>query len=78
MLDWLVGMLLCFRRAGGEEINRRLLEDLNRSGSLHLTHTIVGGEYTIRSCIGQTQTEVDHVRRAWDRIRETASELGAR
>jgi len=70
--------LVCFRLAGGDEINRRLLEDLNRSGNLYLTHTILGGKYTLRFCVGQTHTEADHVRRAWDRIRETASELRAR
>jgi aromatic-L-amino-acid decarboxylase len=70
--------LVCFRLAGGEEVNRRLLEDLNRSGRLYLTHTTLGGQYTLRFCVGQTHTEIDHVRRAWDQICETASELRAR
>jgi aromatic-L-amino-acid decarboxylase len=69
--------LVCFRLVGGDEINRRLLEALNRSGDLYLTHTTLGGQYTLRFCVGQTHTEADHVRRAWDRIRETASELRA-
>jgi aromatic-L-amino-acid decarboxylase len=70
--------LVCFRLAGGEEINRLLLEDLNRSGNLYLTHATLAGQYTLRFCVGQTHTEIDHVRRAWDRIRETASELRSR
>ena len=70
--------LVCFRLAGGDDINRRLLEALNRSGNLYLTHTTLGGKYTLRLCVGQTHTEADHVRRAWDRIRDAASELGAR
>jgi aromatic-L-amino-acid decarboxylase len=70
--------LVCFRLAGGDEINRSLLEDLNRSGNLYLTHTTLGGKYTLRFCVGQTHTEADHVLRAWDRIRETASELRGR
>jgi aromatic-L-amino-acid/L-tryptophan decarboxylase len=67
--------LVCFRHVGGEEINRRLLDRLNRSGKLYLTHTTLKGEYTLRFCIGQSHTEAHHVQQAWKRIQETAAEL---
>ncbi|MEW6071137.1 MAG: pyridoxal-dependent decarboxylase [Planctomycetota bacterium] len=70
--------LVCFRHRDGDEANRRLLEALNTTGELHLTHTMLDGAYTLRLCVGQTQTEERHVRRAWDLIREKAAGLDGR
>ncbi|MEJ2262528.1 MAG: pyridoxal-dependent decarboxylase [Anaerolineales bacterium] len=67
--------LVCFRHVGGDEINERLLEQLNSSGDLYLTHTTLDGRYVLRFCVGQTHTEEKHVRRAWERIQEFAKEL---
>jgi aromatic-L-amino-acid decarboxylase len=67
--------LVCFRHRGGDEINRRLLDRLNRSGNLHLTHTQLNNRYTIRFSVGQARTELRHVERAWDLIRDTARSL---
>jgi len=67
--------LVCFAHRGGDDSSRRLLERLNQTGKLYLTHTVLKGRYTLRFCIGQTHTEAEHVQRAWDLIRETAREL---
>jgi len=67
--------LVCFRHVGGEEINRRLLDGLNRSGRMYLTHTTLNGQFTLRFCVGQSQTEEHHVEQAWERIQQTAAEL---
>jgi aromatic-L-amino-acid decarboxylase len=67
--------LVCFRHIGGDDFNRRLLERLNGSGEMYLTHTSLGGRYTLRLCVGQARTEERHVEAAWRRIRETAEEL---
>lgn len=67
--------LVCFRLRAGDEANRALLAQLNRSGDLYLTHTVLSGLYTLRLCVGQTWTEAEHVQRAWQRIQETASGL---
>ena len=60
--------LVCFRHRGGDEINRQILERLNRSGDIYLTHTLLNGKFTLRLCIGQTQTAARHVERAWKLI----------
>jgi aromatic-L-amino-acid decarboxylase len=65
--------LVCFRLRAGDDANRRLLEQLNRSGELYLTHTVLDGRFTLRLCVGQTWTEEQHVARAWRRIRETVN-----
>ena len=67
--------LVCFRHVGGDRINERLLERLNRSGRIYLTHTKLDGKHTLRFCVGQTHTEERHVRRAWELIQETAVEV---
>ena len=63
--------LVCFRLRDGDEANRTLLEKLNASGKLYLTHTVLDGKYTLRLAIGGTLTEERHVAAAWELIRET-------
>jgi aromatic-L-amino-acid decarboxylase len=65
--------LVCFRDKAGDEANERLMDRLNRSGDLFLTHTKLNNRFTLRFCVGQTNTEERHVRQAWKRIREEAS-----
>ncbi len=66
--------LVCFAHKAGDEFSRRLLERLNQSGKIYLTHTVLDNRYTLRFCVGQTWTEADHVRRAWELIQEMARE----
>jgi aromatic-L-amino-acid decarboxylase len=67
--------LVCFAHRAGDDFNRRLLEQLNGSGNIYLTHTVLNGRYTLRFCVGQTHTEAENVQRAWDLIRATAEGL---
>ena len=64
--------LVCFRLKAGDAANQALLERLNRSGELYLTHTKLNDRFTLRICVGQTNTRREHVERAWKRIREEA------
>ncbi len=68
--------LVCFRHKGGDEVNQALMERLNRSGDLYLTHTKLANRTTLRLCLSQTNTEARHVERAWKRIQEEADQLG--
>jgi aromatic-L-amino-acid decarboxylase len=67
--------LICFRLKASDELNEELLRRLNRSGKLYLSHTRLNGKYTIRFCVAQTRTELQHLERAWDAIREEAGAL---
>ena len=68
--------LVCFRHRGGEAANQQILDRLNASGKLCLTHTRLDGKLTIRFSIGQTTTQRRHVERAWQLIQEAATALG--
>jgi aromatic-L-amino-acid decarboxylase len=74
--------LVCFRyRRPGlaepelDELNRRLLERVNASRRVFLTHTRLGGRFTIRLVVGQRTTERRHVEEAWGLLREAAKAL---
>ncbi len=67
--------LVCFRHKGGDESNQTLMDRLNRSGDLYLTHTRLNNRLTLRMSIGQTNTTARHVERAWKRIQEEAGKL---
>ncbi|MBN2411504.1 aspartate aminotransferase family protein [candidate division KSB1 bacterium] len=68
--------LVCFRYIGGDEVNKSLLEKLNKSGKIYLSHTVLDDKYTLRFCVAQTHTEDKHVKDAWELIRQVAGELG--
>ena len=77
--------LVCFRYrpkgmdANSEEVNalnKRLLQKVNGSGEVYLTHTVLRGRYTIRMCVGQLYTERKHVERAWELLKASANRIG--
>ncbi len=65
--------LVCFRHVGGDAVNQRILDSLNASGRLLLTHTRLDDKLTLRFSIGQTNTQRRHVEAAWRLIQETAA-----
>jgi aromatic-L-amino-acid/L-tryptophan decarboxylase len=67
--------LICFRHKSGDEANQKIMDRLNRSGDLYLTHTKLQNKITLRLCIGQEDTQTRHVAKAWKRIQEEAARL---
>lgn len=67
--------LVCFRHRAGDAFTQSLMDRLNRSGALYLTHTRLNDRFTLRLCVGQTHTQRRHVLRAWQRIQEEAARL---
>jgi len=58
-----------------DTLNARLLEKLNDSGKIYLTHTRLNGKYALRFVASQTQGTRDDVFRAWDLILQTTKEI---
>jgi len=77
--------LVCFRvrsptadAAGSDAANLALMERLNGSGELYLTHTRLGERVALRVAVGGTWTRQAHVEAAWARIAAAARELEVR
>ena len=75
--------VICFRYAPSgltepaalDALNVRLLESLNQTGLLYLSHTRLAGRFTLRLVVGQTYVQQHHVDEAWERIVATAHGL---
>jgi len=65
--------LVCFRHRDREPVTQRIMDTLNASGRIFLTHTRLDGKLTLRISIGQTSTQRRHVQRAWHLIRQCAN-----
>jgi len=67
--------LVCFRDRRGDATNQKIMDRLNRSGDLFMTHTRLNKRLTLRFCVGQTNTTQRHVENAWKRIQEEAARV---
>jgi aromatic-L-amino-acid/L-tryptophan decarboxylase len=65
--------LVCFRRDGTDEDNERLLERVNASGEVFVSHARLGGRYALRLAVGNYRTSEADVRVAWDVLRREAA-----
>jgi aromatic-L-amino-acid decarboxylase len=64
--------LVCFRREASDEENLALLDRVNRSGELFITHTKIEGRVVLRLAVGNARTTEEDVRRACDVFRREA------
>jgi aromatic-L-amino-acid decarboxylase len=67
--------VVCFRMKASDELNERLLQNLNSTGEIFLSHTRLDGRFVLRLAIGNLHTTERHVRRAWELIQEHAAAL---
>ena len=69
--------VVCFRARGRnganiaevDELNEGILEAINRSGEIFMSHTRLNGAFTLRLAVGNLHTTEHHVRHAWDLLR---------
>ena len=68
---------VCFRHhpaGGGDEAglrahNAAIVERVNATGEVFISHTQLHGRYAIRIAIGNAATTAEHVDRAWELLR---------
>ena len=65
--------VVCFRREGADEENEALLERVNATGEIFISHTRLDGRYVLRLAIGNARTTEEDVRRAWDVLNREAA-----
>ncbi|KAL5059781.1 hypothetical protein RYX36_031385 [Vicia faba] len=74
--------LVCFRllpppnsKDNGNKLNHDLIDLVNSTGSVFITHTVLSGEFVLRFAVGAPLTEVRHVKPAWQILQEKATAL---
>jgi aromatic-L-amino-acid decarboxylase len=67
--------VVCFRLKGSDEANESLLERVNATGEIFISHTRLAGRYVLRLAIGSFRTTEEDVRLAWDVLRREAAVL---
>jgi aromatic-L-amino-acid decarboxylase len=68
--------VVCFRARASDAHNERLLEAVNRTGAVFISHTRLHGSYTLRLAVGNLHTREVHVARAWELLNSLHRELG--
>jgi aromatic-L-amino-acid decarboxylase len=58
-----------------DRLNSEIVERINASGRVYLTQTKLRGQTVMRIGLGNVLTTEDHLRNAWEIIRETAAAL---
>ena len=78
--------VVCFRARprGGpssadqlDTFNEQLLDAVNATGEVFLSHTRLNGRFTLRLAVGHLRTKESHVTRAWELLKTHASRLAA-
>ncbi len=68
--------VVCFRlRNGTDDEHARLLDAINSSGEVFLSHTRLDGRYVLRLAIGNLATRESHVLRAWELLNSMAARV---
>jgi aromatic-L-amino-acid decarboxylase len=67
--------VVCFRLRGkaSDEEHARVLDAINASGDVFLSHTKLDGRYVLRLAIGNLNTTERHVARAWELLNQAAA-----
>jgi aromatic-L-amino-acid/L-tryptophan decarboxylase len=65
--------VVCFRRETSDEKNEAVLERVNRTGELFISHTRLNGRYVLRLAVGNERTTEEDVRRAWEVLQREAA-----
>ncbi|XP_009384062.2 tyrosine decarboxylase 2 isoform X2 [Musa acuminata AAA Group] len=74
--------LVCFRlipppndQDNGYKLNHSLLDAVNSSGKIFLSHTVLSGNFILRFAVGAPLTEDRHIKTAWQVLQEQATTL---
>jgi len=67
--------VVCFRLIGDDDRNRQLLERVNATGEIFISHAVLNGRYVLRLAVGQQRTTAADVRRAWAVLRRAGTQI---
>jgi aromatic-L-amino-acid decarboxylase len=56
-----------------DDLNRAIMDRINREGEFFLSHTVLDGRFCLRVALGNLRTEWHHVDRLWESLRAAGS-----
>ncbi len=59
---------------GQDRLNREIMDRVNQTGEVFLSHTVLGGRTCIRIAVGNLRTERRHLKRCWELLEQAAKE----
>lgn len=70
--------LVCFRACPPgvddlNQLNERIMNEVNASGEAYLSHTVLNGNFTLRLSVGSIRVEERHLRKVWDLLNSKVS-----
>jgi aromatic-L-amino-acid decarboxylase len=70
--------LVCFRACPAnvgdlDELNERIMNEINASGEAYLSHTKLNGKFTLRLSVGSIRLEERHLEKVWRLLNEHVS-----
>ena len=60
-----------------DAINQKVLDAVNATGDVFLSHTRLDGRFVLRLAVGHLRTTETHVARAWELLQQHAARLAA-
>ena len=57
------------------KLNIRLIDKLNKTGKIYLSHTMINNIYSIRMPIGSTTVGIENIKSSWKLIKKTSQDI---
>jgi aromatic-L-amino-acid decarboxylase len=67
--------VVCFRYKGSDEQNKQIMDEVNATGKVFLSNTVLNGKFVLRIAIGNLGSSMDDVKTAWKLLCEQAAKL---
>ena len=67
--------LLNFNNKSLNILNKKLLNNLNKTGKIYISHTVINGIYSIRMPIASTTIEKKHIDKSWNLIKAMSKDI---
>ena len=57
------------------KLNVKLIHELNKTGKIYLSHTMISDIYSIRMPIGSTSVNIDNIKSSWKLIKKVSQDI---
>ena len=58
-----------------DSLNKKLIKNLNKTGKIYLSHTVINGIYSIRMPIASTTINKTNIKKSWELIKSVSNDI---